>query len=454
MTGQHRHGPDARTPVAVIGMGCAYPGAWGTDELWELLVDGVDAVGDIPGSRYDTEEFHAPRPGMPGRTTSRRGGFLDGLAEAVGPDAFPAEEFGVEPHEIADMDPQQRLLLLTARAALRDAGLPAERHAGSRTAVFVGQSHSDHWDALRDRGLDTLDLGSFSGSHQRGLLAGRLSYAFDLRGPSVTVDTAQASSLVALHLAVRSLRSGEADMALAGGVSLVLGPAANVMLSQAGALSPDGRCKFGDATADGFVRSEGAGVVVLKPLDRALADGDRVRAVILGSAVSNDGRAKDRLTDPSREGQATAMRWAYEDAGITPGEVAYVEAHGTGTRIDPVELGALTDVLGEGRPADRPCLVGSLKSNIGHTEAAAGVGGVIKTVLALEHGTVPPSLHFTTPHPAVDWDALPLVVPTRPRHLSRRDGRPVIAAVNGQSISSTNVHLVLAQALRIPGTGH
>ncbi|MGA5130191.1 polyketide synthase [Streptomyces olivoreticuli] len=453
MTGPD-HGPDARAPIAVIGMGCAYPGAWGTEELWELLIGGRDAIGDIPESRYDAEEFHAPRPGTPGRTTARRGGFVDGLAAAIGPGAFPAEEFGVAPREIEDMDPQQRLLLLTARAALRDAGLTAERLAGSRTAVFAGQSHADHWDNLRDRGRDTLDLDTFSGTHQRALLSGRLSYAFDLRGPSVTVDTAQASSLVALHLAVRSLRDGEATTALAGGVSLVLGPAANIMLSQAGALSPDGRCKFGDASADGFVRSEGAGIVVLKPLDRALADGNRVRAVILGSAVSNDGRAKAKLTDPSREGQAAAMRRAYEDAGIAPGEVAYVEAHGTGTRIDPVELGALDDVLGEGRPAGHPCLVGSVKTNIGHTEAAAGVAGVIKTVLALEHGTVPPSLHFETPHPAVDWDRLPLVVPTRPRPLPRRNGRPVIAAVNGQSISSTNVHLVLAQAPQVPGTEH
>ncbi|MFI9203993.1 polyketide synthase [Streptomyces sp. NPDC053048] len=231
-------------------------------------------------------------------------------------------------------------------------------------------------------------------------------------------------------------------------MSLILASTANDMLSRAGALSARGRCAFGDASADGFVRSEGAGVLVLKPLERALADGDRIRAVVLGSAVGNDGRSKARLTDPSREGQAAAMRWAYEDAGVPPGDVSYVEAHGTGTRIDPVELGALNDVLGEGRPAGFPCLVGSVKSNIGHTEAAAGAAGLIKAVLCLEHGTVPPSLHFTTPHPAVDWDRLPLVVPTRPRALPARPGRPPVVAVNGQSISSTNVHIVLGPAPR------
>jgi acyl transferase domain-containing protein len=349
--------------VAVLGLGCLLPGAHGPDELWRLLVEARDAIGP---ARQGTGLRHA--------------GHLDGI------DLFDAAFFGMTRHEAERTDPQQRLLMTIAYEALADAGLEPGMVAGSRTAVYTGQSTSDYWDLRRD--LSDLDLRDYAGRHQRGLLAGRLSYALDLRGPSVTVDAAQASSLVAIHLACRSLRAGEAELALAGGVNLLLGPHAGAMLTTGGVLAPDGRCKFGDASADGFVRAEGVGVVVLKSLDRALADGDRVRAVIAGSAVGNDGRSKAELLLPSESCQAQAMRWAYADAGIEPSEVDYVEAHGTGTRIDQVELRALGSVLGEGRAAGRPCLVGSLKSNVGHTEAAAGVAGLIKAVLCLENGMV------------------------------------------------------------------
>lgn len=395
------------TAVAVIGVGCLLPGARGPEELWKLLVEGRDAVGP---ARPATGLDHA--------------GHVDGI------DLFDAEFFGATRDEAQRMDPQQRLLMTIACEALADAGLEPGALAGSRTAAFAGQSTSDYWDLQRD--LVDLDLHTYVGAYQRSLLTGRLSYALDLRGPAVTVDAAQASSLVAVHLACRSLRTGDAELAIAGGVNLLLGPHAGAMLAAAGVLSPRGRCSFGDSSADGFVRAEGVGAVVLKPLERALADGDPVRAVIAGSAVGNDGRSKDTFTAPSETGQAQTMRWAYEDAGISPSEVDYVEAHGTGTRIDQVELRALTSVLAEAREPGRPCFVGSLKSNIGHTEAAAGVTGLVKAVLCLEHGAIPPSLHFTTPHPAVDWDRVPLVVPTSLTPLPRRE-RPSVVAVNGQS---------------------
>jgi len=404
----------------VVGIGCELPSARGPRRLWRLLLD-------------EREVIERARP----ETGLAWAGHVDGVR------GFDPAPFGIAPDEADRMDPQQRVLLTVVRDALADAGLDRRTVAGSRTAVYAGQSTSDSWD-LRSSRTD-LDLRDYAGCHQRGLLAGRISHVFDLRGPGVTVDAAQASSLVAVHLACQSLRTGEADLAIAGGVGLLLGPQVGVMLTSAGVLSPDGRCKFGDASADGFVRAEGAGAVVLIPLARALANGDRVRAVIAGSAVGNDGRAKETLTHPSEEGQAQAMRWAYQDAGIDPAEVVYVEAHGTGTRIDQVELRVLSAVLGDGRPPGRPCLVGSLKSNIGHTEAAAGVAGLIKAVLCVENRVVPASLHFQTPHPAVDWDRVPLVVPTTLTDLPVRDGTAVVA-VNGQSISSTNVHVVLTSA--------
>ncbi|MFD0971726.1 beta-ketoacyl synthase N-terminal-like domain-containing protein [Plantactinospora endophytica] len=434
----------AGEPVAVIGLGCRLPGAHGPDRLWRLLTEAIDAVREVPADRFDIDAYYAPRPAPPGRTDSRWGGFVDQVAE------FDAEFFGVPADEAAHLDPQQRLLLMTAWEALEDAGQLPDRLAGSRTAVYVGQSHTDYWDLQAGR-LAGLGLPTLTGSQQRAMTAGRLSYAFDLRGASVTVDSAQSSAGVAVHLAAQGLRAGDADLALVAGVNLVLSPTPAVLFGQAGVLAADGRCKFGDAGADGFVRSDGIVVAVLKPLSAALADGDRVRAVLLGSGVSNDGRAKPSLTAPSVTGQVAAMRAAYRAAGIAPSEVDYVEAHGTGTRIDQVELAALTEVLGTDRPAGRPCLVGSIKTNIGHTEAAAGLAGLVKTVLCLEHATVPPSLHHRVPHPDVDWARVPLLVPDTSRPLPGRDGRH-LAAVNGQSISGTNTHLVLASASPRPPT--
>ncbi|MBM7081361.1 beta-ketoacyl synthase N-terminal-like domain-containing protein [Micromonospora sp. WMMD734] len=422
----------------MIGAGCRLPGAHGTTQLWQHLVDGRDLIDEVPADRFRIDDYFAPAPPPPGRTNSRWGGFVTGAAE------FDAEFFGIDDEEAASLDPQHRMLLMTAWEALEDAGQLPEHLAGSRTSVFVGQSQADYWD-LQSARLDRLGLAAVLGGQQRSMAAGRLSYAFDLRGPSLTVDAAQASSGVAVHLAAQSLRSGESTMAVVAGINLVLTPTPAVMFGQAGVLSGSGRCRFGDDTADGFVRSDGVVVVVLKPLTAALADHDRIRAVLLGSAVSNDGRAKSELAAPSVTGQTTAMRAAYAAAGVRPAEVDYVEAHGTGTRIDAAELVAMTGVLAEGRPAGQPCLVGSIKTNIGHTEAAAGLAGLVKAMLCLEHRLVPPSLHFRHPRSDVDWDRVPLVVPGAPTPLPDR-GRPAVVAVNGQGMSGTNVHLVLAEA--------
>ncbi|WP_399889688.1 polyketide synthase [Streptomyces sp. BBFR51] len=422
------HIPEA-APVAVIGIGCRLPGAHGPEQLWELLRSGRDATSAAPADRFPAAAT-LPRGG-------ERGGFVDGVEE------FDAAFFGIPAGEAEAMDPQQRLLLHTAWEALQDAGHDPRSLTGSPTAVYVGQSHADHWDRLRETRAGKLDLDCLAGGHQRSMLAGRLSFHLGLHGPSVTVDCAQASSLAAVHLACLSLRAGESPIALAGGANLVLDTTATEVFDEAGVLSSDGHCRFGDSAADGFVRSDGVAVVVLKPLDRALADGDPVRSVILGSALGHDGATKPRVTDPSGTGQSLTMRRAYRSARVVPGDVGYVEAHGTGTRIDAVELGALNDVLSEGRPAGRPCLVGSLKSNIGHCEAASGVAGLIKTVLCLEHREVPPTLHVDAPSPLVDWNRLPLVLPDSLRRWPAVAGSPAVAAVNGQGMSGVNAHVVL-----------
>jgi acyl transferase domain-containing protein len=440
----NRSDVDARS-VAVIGMACRLPGASGTDELWKLLRDGVDATSETPPERYDVNALYSPQPG-PGTIGSRRAGYVDGAAE------FDAEFFEMSATEAVELDPQQRLLLMTAWDALEDAGRRPDELAGSRTGVFVGNARADFLEIRFRQGLRAVTPSQFN--NFRSLLPARLSYVFDFRGPSVLVDTACSSSLVAVHSAVQSLRAGESPLALAAGVNLTFRADEGVMMTQAGTLAGDGRSKFGDASADGHAPSDAVGVVVLKPLADALADGDRIRAVILGSAVSNDGRTSGSLLTPSMAGQVEALQWAYEDAGVNPAEVDYVEAHGAGApTIDALEISALGEVLGEGRPSDRPLLVGSVKTNIGHAEAAGGIAGLIKAVLCLEHGQIPPSLHLNTPNPAIAWDKLPLKVPGTLHDLPDH-GRPVIAGVSGQGSSSLNAHVVVRQADTHPADTH
>ncbi|MGW3647540.1 SDR family NAD(P)-dependent oxidoreductase [Streptomyces sp. NPDC000878] len=428
----------ASEPIAIIGMAGRFADATSPQELWTMLIEGRDAITEIPPERYDIDAVYDPAPRTPGRTVSRWGGLLRDI------DAFDTEFFGISPREADRMDPQQRLLLETAYEALEDAGQPAARLAGTGAGVFIGQLGGDYWHLQYDQ-RDRLDLYAMTGAASRAITSGRLSYAFDLRGPSFTVDTACSSALVAVHNAVQALRLGECQLAIAGGVNIVLLPEEGVVYSGAGMLASDGRCKFGDASGDGFVRSDGIGAVILKPLKAALADGDRIRAVLRGSAIGNDGQSSGYLVTPAVEGQRDVLERAYANAGIDPADVDYIEAHGTGTSVgDPVELQALAEVIGP-RAKDDRCLVGSIKTNIGHAEAAAGIAGLIKAVLCLEQGQVPPNLHLKNPNPAVAWDELPLHIPTQATALPDR-GRPNVAGVSSFGFSGTNAHLVLEAA--------
>ena len=423
--------------IAVIGMGCRFPGAPGIDEFWKVLTANTDAVTRVPRDRFDIAAYHSPEPTTPGRTVSAHGGFLSD------PFSFDASFFGISPAEARGIDPQQRLLLPVVLEALEAAGIAPGSLAGSRTGVFIGQATGEY--AL-EVDLRQHSIGDATGSHLRAMTPGRVSYALDLRGPSLTIDTACSSSLVAVHTARQSLLAGESDLAVAGGVNLILSPQDAIAYSQAGMLSPDGRCKFGNAGADGFVRSEGVGAVVLKRLRDALRDGDPVLACLLGSAVTNDGRGSGLLLKPAVSGQVDMMREACRIAGITPSQLDYVEAHGTGTPVgDGVELRAMAEVS-SGRAADRPLLTGSVKSNIGHAEAAAGIAGLIKAVLIARHGVVPASLHVGTPHRLLADPAVPVSVVTANQALTR-GAEPALLGVSSFGLSGTNAHVVVGEYL-------
>ncbi|MBI4616903.1 MAG: SDR family NAD(P)-dependent oxidoreductase, partial [Planctomycetes bacterium] len=432
---------DSDDPIAVVGLGCRFPGgASDPESFWRLLAEGRDAITEVPPDRWDAGAYYDPQGG-PGKMVTRWGGFLSGV------DRFDPHFFGIAPKEAASMDPQHRLLLEVAWEALEHAGQPPDRLAGSATGVFVGACWNDYASLFSD--LSRIDAYMPTGN-ALSIAAGRLSYVLGFSGPAIAVDTSCSSSLVAVHLACQSLHSGECRMALAGGVNLILFPTLTVALSALRMMSPDGRCKAFDARANGFVRGEGCGVVVLKRLSNALADGDRVLALVLGTAVNQDGRSSG-LTAPNGPAQEAVIRRALEVAGALPAEVGYVEAHGTGTELgDPIEARALGAVLGAGRDREARLLVGSVKTNLGHLEAAAGVAGFIKTVLALQHDEIPPSLHFETPSPHIEWDRLPIEVPTRPRpwpaHARRRT-----AGVSSFGFSGTNAHAILSAAPAVPG---
>jgi acyl transferase domain-containing protein/acyl carrier protein len=428
-------------PIAIIGIGCRFPSAKGPEAFWHLLCEGVDAITEIPPDRFDVSDVYDPKPGIPGKLNTKWGGFLEGV------DEFDPYFFGISSREAAAMDPQQRVLLEVAWEAIEDAGLVPEKLDVGRIGVFAGTCNSDYGNLLEDAA--DIDI-YFAGGNALSVLSGRLSYALGLQGPSMTVDTACSTSLVAVHLACQSLRSGESTVALAGGVNLIFGPEPYIPFSLAQMLAPDGRCKFGDSRADGFVRSEGAGMIVLKQLSSALADGDSIYAVIRGSAVNNDGDSGGLLMTPSRPGQEAVFEEAYRSAGVSPDEVQYVEAHGTGTSVgDPVEMQALGAVLGEERHDDHHCVVGSVKTNIGHTEGAAGVAGLIKVALALKHKTIPPSLHLRAPNPNIPWQNLPLKVQRELGPWPASPG-PARAGVSSFGISGTNAHVVLEEAPEAP----
>ncbi|WP_249416818.1 type I polyketide synthase [Streptomyces sp. TS71-3] len=403
--------------IAVVGMSCRLPMASDPESFWKLLSAGESGLTEGPDGR--------------------RGGFLDGVGD------FDAAFFGVSPREAAVMDPQQRLVLELAWEALEDAGIVPAALRGSRTAVFVGALRDDYANLLYQHGTEAITQHTMTGLN-RGIIANRVSYFLDLHGPSLTLDTAQSSSLVAVHLACESLRSGEADTALAAGVNLNVLPENTVTEERFGALSPDGESYAFDSRANGFVPGEGGGVVVLKPLERALADGDRIHGVILAGAVNNDG-ATASLTVPGGAAQEQVVRLAYERAGVDPSAVQYVEAHGTGTSVgDPIEAAALGAVLGAGRPADDPLLIGSAKTNVGHLEAAAGMAGLLKVLLGIRHRQLPASRNFTAPNPAIPLARLRLAVQ---RELSGwpHPDRPLLAGVSSFGMGGTNAHLVLAE---------
>ncbi|MFC4060849.1 SDR family NAD(P)-dependent oxidoreductase [Planomonospora corallina] len=428
-----RHAADE--PVAVIGVGCRLPGSvHGPEDLWRLLMAGGDAVGEVPEGRWEAFDDGSARTAEALAATTRHGGFLDDVA------AFDADFFGIVPGEAEKMDPQQRMLLETAWEALEHAGIAPRSLRGSRTGAFVGISGNEYAH-LTTADASTVDAWTATGA-AFSIAANRLSYVLDLRGPSLAVDTACSSSLVATDLAVRSLRAGESDLALAAGVNLLLSPVVTMAFDQGGGTAPDGRCKAFDASADGMVRAEGCGVVVLKRLSDALRDGDRVLAVVRATAVNQDGRSNG-LVAPNPEAQEELLRAAY--AGLEPPD--YIEAHGTGTFLgDPIEARAIDAALPEGHRV----LLGSAKSNLGHLEAAAGVTGLIKTVLALHHGVIPPSAHFEKPNPHIPWERLEVVTaptpwPGAPDTPDRPGGRPR-AGVSSFGFGGTNAHVVLDAA--------
>src|SRR3954451_5979322 len=416
--------------IAIIGASCRFPGAPSLDAFWELLISGTDAITEVDAGRWSTRFWYHPTFGEPGKSYTWSAGLIADV------DLFEPGFFGISPREAAQMDPQQRILLELVWHAVEDAGIPAGRLAGSATGVYIGGSSTDYRD-LRLGDPASGDSYFMTGS-TLSILANRISYVFDLRGPSLTVDTACSSSLVALHHACEAMRDGRIASAIVGGINLLLSPYPFIGFCRASMLSRRGRCFAFDERADGYVRGEGGGVVLLKPLKQALADGDPIRAVIRGPGVNSDGRTIG-LSMPSDAAQAALIKAVCERAGVMPDDLAFFEMHGTGTPAgDPIEAAAVGRALGQVR--QQPLPIGSVKTNIGHLEAASGMAGLIKTALALEHGTLPPSLHCVTPNPKIPFDELNLRVVRDAEALARGKG----AGINSFGFGGTNGHAVLA----------
>lgn len=424
---------------AIVGYAARFPGAADADEFWQVLAEGRDAVSEVPQDRWDVDEFFDPDPDAPGKVVTRRAGFVDDVT------GFDAPFFGMSAREVRLMDPQHRLLLETAWRAVEHSGTAPTSLANTNTGVFIGLATHDYLGMASDE-LTYPEIEAYMAiGTSNAAAAGRISYRLGLQGPSVAVDTACSSSLVAIHQACQALRLGECDLALAGGANVLLTPATMITFSHAHMLAPDGRCKTFDAAADGYVRGEGCGVIVVKRLEDAIRDGDRIRAVIRGSAINQDG-ASGGLTVPNGVAQQRVIAEALKRAGIAPSDVGYLEAHGTGTSLgDPIEAQAAGAALGAGREPDRPLLMGSVKTNIGHLEAAAGIAGVIKVILSLEHELLPQHLHFRNPSPHIPWDQLPVQVVQEPTAWER-DGRPRIAGVSSFGFAGTNAHVIISEA--------
>jgi acyl transferase domain-containing protein len=429
-------------PIAVVGMGCRFPGGVNTPaQYWRLLNDGASGIVRVPAERWDADAYYSADHTVPGTICTREGGFLTSWQ----PDEFDAEFFGISPREAAGMDPQQRLLLEVAWEALENAGITAKSIRGTQTSVFVGLTTNDYSYlavAGQSRSEDVDPYVAFGNASN--FAAGRLAYFLGVHGPAVVVDTACSSSLVAIHLACQSLRRRESDQALAAGVNLVLTPEGSIACSRWGMLAPDGRCKTFDAAADGYVRGEGAGVVVLKRLSDALRDDDPVWAVVRGSAVNQDG-ASSGQTVPNGPAQQALLRQALAAAQLTPRDIDYVEAHGTGTALgDPIELDALGQVFAE-REGSAPLVLGSVKTNLGHLESAAGIAGFIKTVLSVQHGHIPRHLNFNELTPHASKGASRFTIAAQPMAWPAV-GRARRAGVSSFGVSGTNAHVVVEQA--------
>ncbi len=430
----------AREPIAIVGMGCRFPGGVTTpDEYWDLLYTGQDAITEIPADRWSVDEYYDSDPDAPNKMYTRSAGFLQTPV-----DTFDADFFSIAPREATHLDPQQRLLLEVAWEALEHAGYAPDSLQFSKTGVFVGICTDDYAELCGQSDVSE-DLAYVANGTTRSTATGRVSYILGLQGPNIQIDTACSSSLVTVHLACQSLRTKECDLALAGGVNLILTPTGSVGRSKLRALSPDGRCKSFDASADGYGQGEGCGLVVLKRLSDAIADRDTIMAVIRGSAVNHDGPSSG-LTVPNGPAQQAVIQQALAFGQVKPAQVSYIEAHGTGTALgDPIEMNALGAVFGPSHSSEQPLMVGSCKTNVGHLEAAAGVSCLMKVALMLHREAIPPHLHFNHPSPHIPWSELPVDIPTEAKAWPRGD-QARIAGVSSFGISGTNAHIVLEEA--------
>jgi acyl transferase domain-containing protein/surfactin synthase thioesterase subunit/D-arabinose 1-dehydrogenase-like Zn-dependent alcohol dehydrogenase/acyl carrier protein len=424
-------------PIAIVGMACRFPKAPNLEAFWALLRDGVDAITEVPKDRWDTAALYDPDPGVPGKMSTKWAGLLPEV------DTFDPAFFGISPREAVQVDPQQRLALELAWEALEDSRIMPTSLRDSRSGVFLGAMWMDY---MRLLGTSAESIAPHTATGQDlSIVAARISYTLGLGGPSLVVNTACSSALVAVHLACQSLLRGESRLCLAGGINLLLAPESSIAMSKFGAMAKDGRCKAFDASANGYVRGEGGGIVVLKRRSDALADGDRILCLIRGSAVNNDGFSNG-LTAPSPQAQESVLRDACLAARVEPSAIEYVEAHGTGTILgDPIEAGALGAVLGRNRQGNSPLRIGSVKTNIGHLEAAAGIAGLIKVVLALQHRTLPQSLHFERPNPHIPFETLGLCVQTKTAPWESEHGKR-LAGVSAFGFGGTNCHVVLEEA--------
>jgi acyl transferase domain-containing protein/NADPH:quinone reductase-like Zn-dependent oxidoreductase/NAD(P)-dependent dehydrogenase (short-subunit alcohol dehydrogenase family)/SAM-dependent methyltransferase/acyl carrier protein len=424
--------------IAIIGVGCRFPGGVNSvDSLWKLLVEGREGVVEVPADRWNVERYYDSQPGIAGKSIAKRGGFIDGI------DQFDPQFFGISPREAPYVDPQHRLLLETAWEAIEDAGVVLDFEHGTDLGVFVGISHNDY------QGIQSTPFDHFSISPHtptgsaHSIAANRISYCLNLRGPSVAMDTACSSALTAVHAACEHIWAGRGHAALAGGVTVMIAPGGFIGFSQAGMLSPEGRCAAFDASASGFVRGEGAGMVLLKRLSKAIEDGDPIQGVILGTSINQDGHTNG-ISLPSPEAQTRLVQDACKDAGIEPEAIGFVEAHGTGTAVgDPIEANALAAALCHNRSAEAPLPIGSIKTNLGHLETAAGVAGLLKAMLVVKYGQIPPSLHFKSPNPHIDFEKTKLRVPTTLEPFPETNGER-IAGVNSFGFGGANAHVIVA----------